>query len=264
MGAGDHMTEERMRSIKLWDVPTRVFHWSLVTAVLFAYFTSAGRPHGLTYALHVGSGYAVALLLVFRFIWGFIGSETARFEAFVRAWGAVKAHLQSLLRLSPLRSFGHNPTGGWVIILMLANLLLIVVTGLMVQGKPGGSGPLTWVLPTSLIAPVGAVHQLLGNAILFIAGFHIAGVLVESLLMRENLVRAMITGRSHDERPEARDARMAPLWRAAVIVLIAAFLGGYMAGVTHFPPSSANVVHKASWRIFDEGSGGFNAIPLVL
>lgn len=229
-----------MRSISVWDLPTRIFHWALVFFVLTAYFTGAGRPHGLQFLLHVTSAYAVALLLAFRLAWGFVGGEHARFAAFVRGWAAIKAHLRSLLRLAPPRVLGHNAIGGWMILLILATLLLVVVTGMLAQGISGGAGPLSGLLPKALVRPAGAVHQLLGDFVIYLAAFHVAGALVESVLLRENLPRAMITGRKAAESAADRDARPAPRWRAALLLVLLAILAAGMAGVTQMPPPAAS------------------------
>jgi cytochrome b len=228
-----------MRMIKVWDLPTRLFHWALLASLVLAYFTSAARPLGWLFALHLAGGYAVVLLLLFRLAWGIFGGEHARFASFLSGWAAVKRHAGDLLRLAPVRSLGHNAIGGWMIALMLATLLAIVLTGLLAQGTTGGAGPLSGVLPAALVRPVGSLHKLLGNAILVLAGLHVAGVLAESLLNRENLVRAMITGRKRAEAAEARDARAAPAWRAVLLVVLLAFLGGVMVGLTRMPPAPA-------------------------
>jgi len=236
----------RPRSIEVWDLPTRLFHWALVFFVLAAYFTSAGRPFGLQFLLHVICGYAVTLLILFRITWGIAGGEHARFHEFVRDWNAVKDHMRSLLRLSPSRTVGHNPVGGWMIVAMLVALALIVITGLMAQGKTGGTGPLTALTPTAAIAQIGAIHQFLGTAILYLAGFHVLGVVAESILLRENLARAMVGGRKKAETPSDHDARQAPVWRAVAIVAILATLGIAMAFVTTIPERPASISHSPS------------------
>ena len=223
-----------MRSVKVWDLPTRIFHWVLVASILLAYFTSSGHPRGFLFALHVVGGYSVVLLLVFRLVWGVFGGEHAHFASFLRGWTAVKEHALRLAALAPGRNLGHNAVGGWMIMLMLGTLLAIVTTGLLVEGITEGAGPLSRVLPAGLVEPVGAVHRWLGTAILVLAGLHVAGVLAECLLNRENLVRAMITG--HKNVAGARDAYAVPRVRAVLLLLLLAFLGGFMVGVTRLPP----------------------------
>ena len=240
-------------SVEVWDLPTRIFHWALVFFVLAAYFTGAGRPYGFLYLLHVSSGYAVALLLLFRLAWGIAGGEHARFWAFVRGWTAIKEHARSLLRLSPHRALGHNPIGGWMIVAILVTLALIVATGLLAQGKTGGTGPLTALMPSALIGPVGAIHQFLGTAILFLAGFHLLGVVAESILLRENLVRAMMSGQKVAKSPDERDARAVPAWRGLVLAVLLVGVGFAMARVTTIPERPAAPSHVATPAQSDDG-----------
>ena len=240
------MQPVKTRSLEVWDLPTRLFHWALVFFMLAAYFTSAGRPYGFQFLLHVICGYSIVLLILFRLAWGIAGGEHARFGTFVRGWDAVKDHARSLLRLSPSRASGHNPIGGWMILAMLAILALTTATGLMAQGKTGGTGPITALIPIAAIAPVGAIHQFLGTAILYLAGFHVLGVVAESILLRENLARAMLSGRKRASVPDDRDAHAAPVWRSVVIAAILAGLGFAMARATTIPERPASTSHMAS------------------
>jgi cytochrome b len=108
---------------------------------MLGFLFSSGHPRGFTFLIHVGCGYAVTLLLAFRFVWGLIGGEHARFRSFVHGWSSVRAYGRGLLRLDPPRTAGHNPVGGWMIMTMLTTLSAIVVTGLLAEGKTGGTGP---------------------------------------------------------------------------------------------------------------------------
>lgn len=221
-----------MRTILVWDAPTRLFKWLLVFFVGAAFLFSSMHPRGWLFVVHVGCGYAVVLLLLFRFAWGFIGGEHARFADFVRGWPAVRAQARVLLRLKPQNFVGHNPIGGWMILLMLATLALTVLTGLLSEGTTGGGGVLSTLLPPATIGAVGWIHGTLGFAIIWLAGFHVAGVLAESLLHRENLVRAMITGRKFGRDQATADARAVSPWRAAPLVLLLLLLGAWLAGGT--------------------------------
>ena len=105
-----------MKKIKVWDLPTRLFHWSFAAAFLSA-FAASSREWFLDY--HVLSGSIVLGLVAFRVVWGFSGNPNARFSSFVRGWGETKGFLSGLLRLSPARYPGHNPAVAWVILAML-------------------------------------------------------------------------------------------------------------------------------------------------
>jgi cytochrome b len=180
------------RGLYVWDPLVRIGHWTLVTAFVVAYVTPE-----IWLDLHAVAGYIVAGYVGFRIAWGLVGTRHARFSDFVRPWREVKAHLASVLRLAPTRHTGHNPTGGWMIIGMLIMLTLTSVSGLAVYGAEGLGPWAGW-----MGAPGGwqgelfeEVHEVLSNLTVLMIAVHVTGVLVESWLGRENLVRAMITGR---------------------------------------------------------------------
>jgi cytochrome b len=114
-------------SVLVWDVPTRLFHWMLVFLVALAWVT--GEAEGSLFVVHKLAGYGVAVLLVFRVIWGFAGSRHSRFSDFVRPWREVFAHIKGMLSLRPARTFGHNPLGGWMALVLLLVLAAQVTTG---------------------------------------------------------------------------------------------------------------------------------------
>jgi len=229
----------RWRRIEVWDLPTRLFKWLLVLFVGAAFLFSSMRPHGWLFIVHVSCGYGVVLLLLFRLAWGFMGGERARFTTFVRGWRVVRRHGEALLRLNPEEVAGHNPLGGWMILLMLACLALIVVTGLLTEGSTGGGGVLSGLLPARMVGPIGWIHGTLGFAIIWLAAFHVGGVLVESLLHRANLIAAMITGRKWVRSPALADARAVSLWRAVPVVLLLGLVGAWMIAGTRLPEAAA-------------------------
>lgn len=232
------------RTIAVWDLPTRLFKWSLVLTVSTAFLFSSSHPRGVTFLVHVTCGYGVTLLLLFRFVWGFVGGQQARFRSFVYGWRSVHTYSRRLLRLDPPRTLGHNPAGGWMIMTLLATLSVIVLTGLLAEGRTGGRGPLSELFSTSAIAVLGDIHAWLGFVIMWLAGLHVAGVLFESLLHRENLILTMITGRKRIVDPNDIDARHASLWRAVPLVIVLAILGTWLAADTHMPPMTRMSVMK--------------------
>jgi cytochrome b len=221
-------------SVVVWDLPTRIFKWSLVFAVGLAFLFSSSHPHGSLFLIHVMCGYVVTLLLLFRFAWGFIGGQYARFRSFVCNWGGVRAYAGGLLSLKPPRTLGHNPVGGWMILTMLAILSAIVVTGLFAEGKTGGAGRLSALLPRDSVVLLGDIHAWLGFVIMWLAAVHVAGVLFESLLHRENLVRSMLTGRKDTVDPNHNSGQVS-LWRAVPLLILLVILGAWLAAGTHLP-----------------------------
>lgn len=237
---GRSAVEARTRMVVIWDLPTRVFKWSLVVAVLVAFLFSSSHPRGSLFLVHVGCGYTVALLLLFRFVWGFIGGQYARFHSFVRGWKRVRAYGLGLLRFDPPRVVGHNPVGGWMIVALLVTLSVVVLTGLVAEGRTGGAGQLSHALPASAVAIVGNIHAWLGFLIMWLAGLHVAGVLFESLLHRENLIRTMLTGRKRVVGQDKVDVRGVSLWRVVPLVIVLAIMGIWLAAGTRAPPMRPN------------------------
>lgn len=184
------------RQIKVWDLFVRVFHWSLVIGFFTAYVAEDEAI-----GLHIWAGYLAFSLVLLRLLWGLVGSEHARFHDFVRGPGRVLAYLKQVVSGSAPRYLGHNPAGGAMIVALLAGVLLTTISGLLVYGAEnpaGGLGTLSAAL--GIVGEAGAerleeVHELFSNLTLALVVLHIAGVVFESLRHRENLVRAMLTGR---------------------------------------------------------------------
>ncbi|MEW8345727.1 MAG: cytochrome b/b6 domain-containing protein [Candidatus Thiodiazotropha sp.] len=177
--------------IKVWDPLVRLFHWSLVGA-----FTVAWLTEDEWMVLHAYAGYVVGFLLLFRLIWGLLGTRYARFSDFVRSPARIVGYLLELIRLRAERTIGHNPAGGAMIVALLTALLITTLTGLLAYGATG-AGPLAELLFSH--SAYGSelfeeLHELFANFTLFLVLLHLLGVAFGSLLHGENLVRAMITG----------------------------------------------------------------------
>lgn len=213
----------------VWDLPTRVFHWLLFASVAAAYLTG-GEDEGGLFALHVAAGYLIAALLVFRFLWGFVGSEHSRFGDFLPYPSRIREHLRGLLAGRPRHYAGHNPVGGLAVFAMIAILIAVLYTGLAASGEE--------------------LHETFANLILVVAGLHVAGVIVESLLTGENLIPAMIHGRKKlpADSPEARDSRPAGAGRAlaAIAAVVVAGVAGVASGTTPWPPTEAAFEREAN------------------
>ncbi|MES9947285.1 MAG: cytochrome b/b6 domain-containing protein [Candidatus Thiodiazotropha sp.] len=177
--------------IKVWDPLVRLFHWSLVCAFAVAWLTEDEWME-----LHANAGYLIAALLLFRVIWGLLGTRYARFNDFVKSPAKVIAYLRDLVRLRAEPTVGHNPAGGAMILALLITLLITTLTGLLAYGATG-AGPFADVFFSN--AAYGSelfeeVHEFFANFTLFLVIVHLLGVGFGSLLHRENLVRAMFTG----------------------------------------------------------------------
>jgi cytochrome b len=162
----------------------RLFHWSLVTSFAVAWLTGDELM-----SVHEWAGYAAGGLVALRLVMGFVGSPYARFRQFIRSPGKIAAYAGDILHHREARYLGHNPVGGMMVMALLGALAALALTGWM-QTTDAYWG-VDWVEE---------VHELLANALLVLVMLHIAGVLLASLRHRENLVRAMITGRKQAAR----------------------------------------------------------------
>lgn len=212
-----------MREVRVWDLPTRLFHWTLVSLICFSWFS--GEQGGSWLKWHFWSGYAVLALVLFRIGWGFVGSTTARFASFLKGPGAAIAHFRHVLRQEPDREFGHNAAGGWVVVALLLVLLVQTVTGLFADDDIATTGPLAGLVGYDLSQQLTTIHKINFNLLLGLAGAHVLAVIVYLVYAGINLVHPMVAG--HKTVPA--DTRVPPLvfaapGRALVLLAVAAAL----------------------------------------
>lgn len=193
---GHVKTNTAGHAIRVWDLPTRLFHWLLVAAFLTAWFT---HEYDRYLYIHVFAGYVAMGLLLFRLLWGLFGGPYARFCAFAFGWRSVRMHLTQLFSGKANGHLGHNPAGAWFIYLLLALTATVVITGLVALGGEERHGLLAGLFSFSTGARFHAIHAFLALAMVGLIAMHLAGVVAESLATKENLVRAMISG--HKRRP---------------------------------------------------------------
>lgn len=177
--------------INVWDPLVRLFHWTLVTAFAVTWLT---EDEWMT--LHSYAGYLIVALLLFRLFWGVIGPRYARFADFVKSPSTVIDYLKDLKKMRAKRYVGHNPAGGAMIVALLISLVVTTITGMLAYGAVG-SGLLSGLFATS--SSFGSelfeeVHEFFANFTLLLVVVHVGGVIFESLVHKENLVRSMFTG----------------------------------------------------------------------
>jgi cytochrome b len=200
------------QSVKVWDIGVRVFHWALVISFIIAY---ASQEDGQR--LHIYAGYGVLGLILFRLIWGFVGTKHARFSDFVRGPKEVLAYLRGLIAARPKHFLGHNPAGGWMVLVMILTLSVVSLSGLKLYAIEQGQGPFASEISLSPIGVAYAdsdeyedekeghhseeeafweeVHEISANLMLFLIFLHVLAVVISSRLHQENLIKAMITGK---------------------------------------------------------------------
>ena len=176
-----------MTTVRVWDVFVRVFHWCLVLCISVAWLSSNNAG-----TLHTAAGYFAGGLVILRLIWGIVGSKYARFSQFVGSPRIVIGYLKDVLARRAARYLGHNPAGGAMIVALIVSVAATSISG--------------WMLTTDAfwgVLWVQKVHGFLADSLLVLTAFHVAGVVAASLHHRENLVRAMLSGRKR--RPAPRD-----------------------------------------------------------
>lgn len=212
---------------RIWDLPTRLFHWTLAGLIGLSWWSAEAHKDDL----HIYSGAAILTLLVFRVLWGFFGSSTARFANFVRGPRAVLAHLRG-----NWRGLGHNPLGALSILALLGAVALQVGLGLFASDEDGiMMGPLSPMIDIDAAEQVTELHEAMFNVLLALIVIHVAAIFYFWFRGR-NLVKPMITGRGP---VEAGIEPMRPgKWWVALLCLVAAIAAvrWVLAGAPPFGP----------------------------
>jgi cytochrome b len=208
-GAGERAT--------VWDLPIRLFHWSLVLLIGAAWATQEQLHDNERHAL---VGYVILALLLFRLLWGLVGSDTARFSSFIRGPAKVWAYVRGSGGVSA--EVGHNPIGGYSVALMLTLVAIQVGTGLFLSDDEFFA-PLSFWVSEDTADALADIHELNFNILLAAIGLHVAAILFYALAKRRNLVTPMISGRAvlPDGAPRPRIASSA---LALVLLLVSAGL----------------------------------------
>ncbi len=228
------MSEPMKNRILVWDLPTRWFHWLLALSFAGAWITGDSERYR---DLHVMLGYTLLGLIAFRLVWGFAGTRYARFADFAYSPAQVVNYIKSLLSRQPAHFPGHNPAGAVTIFLLLALGIVSGVSGWLAYNEIGGEW---WE----------EGHELFSNLMLAVVGIHIAGVIVSSVLHRENLARAMVTGYKQGEPDEAIRKKSG----MAAVLLLAAVAGFW--GLWFNGKLDSLVSGRASAQAEDGGENG--------
>jgi cytochrome b len=202
-----------LRRIKVWDGPIRLFHWLLVALIAAAWWTA--EEEMLTW--HYRIGFTVLILIVFRLIWGFVGSSTARFAGFVRGPRAIVAYLRG----AAPHGIGHNPLGALSVLALLGLVGAVTALGLFASDEDGiEPGPLAYRISVEASDVATELHEKGFDVLLVLVGLHVAAILYYGLFKRDNLLGPMLSGRR--DVPEGTGAmRAAPGWRLALALALA-------------------------------------------
>jgi len=216
---GAPTADARTHRVRIWDLPVRLFHWLLVALLAFSWWS--GEQHEMEW--HRMSGYAILALLIFRIYWGFVGGRTARFVRFVRGPRALITYARSIIGGRHVAADGHNPIGGWSVLLMLGTLTTMVVAGLFAVDIDGlESGPLSDYVSFDQGRIAAEAHGVIFNLLLALIALHVAAVLFYLLGLRQNLIAPMLHGGRVAGRTHASDELGASPWRALIGIAVAA------------------------------------------
>ena len=209
------------RQVLVWDAAVRVFHWLLVALIAFMWWSGSQKGAWMTW--HFYSGYAILTLLIFRIIWGFVGGTHARFADFLYGPRAIFGYLKTLPSRTAAKFAGHNPVGGWSVMLMLLCLAVQVGTGLFASNDDTGfEGPLVKLVSGATSGFLTGIHRISIYVLLSVVAVHISAVLYYLVYKKENLIGPMFTGRKHLPETLAGAARRVGGSGAALVVLAVA------------------------------------------
>jgi cytochrome b len=185
--------------VKVWDFSIRLFHWSLVILIGFLWWSGT---EGEEMDNHVLAGYSVLALISYRIIWGFLGSHHAKFVNFVRSpIKTIKAIPEVISVRSDSHYVGHNPIGGWMVVLLILALMAQGITGLGTTDDIFIDGPLVAYLDDDLISLFSSLHHQIADLLIALVILHLAAVLYHDAIKRERLIKAMVTGIKYSPHP---------------------------------------------------------------
>lgn len=214
-----------MHTVRVWDLPTRLFHWGLVTCVVGLIIT--GNVGGNAMVWHGRLGYAVLTLLLFRVVWGLVGGRWSRFASFLYGPSTIVAYLRGQGR--PEHRVGHNPLGMLSVLALLVILLAQVGSGLFADDEIAFTGPLAGLVSGDWVRQATSYHKNVGKLILIaLVALHLGAIAFYKLVKRENLVRPMIVGDKSvpTPAPPSQDNTRSRLLALGLLLLCAAAVYG--------------------------------------
>lgn len=198
----------------VWDLPMRLFHWSLVLLVVTAFVTA--KIGGNAMVWHGRLGLAILGLLVFRIVWGFVGSTYARFARFVRGPAAIRAYLKG-----EWRGQGHNPLGALSVLALLSALAAMAGTGLFANDDIAFEGYLMPLIDSDLSGRITGIHHLLEKVLMLLIALHVGAIVFYARVRKHDLVRPMLTGWADGKPCESTRGGGALAFIAATLIALA-------------------------------------------
>jgi cytochrome b len=223
--------------VRVWDLPVRLVHWSLVLLVAFQIYS--GNVGGNLMRWHMLAGYAILAVVLFRLAWGVAGSTTARFSQFLAGPRAALGFARRLWSRAPTSFAGHNPVGGWMVLALLALLAVQAGSGLFANDDISTEGPLAVLVSKATSDRMTAIHHVTQKLLLALISLHVLAVLYHWRVLKENLIRAMFTGVKRlpaELAQEMSAVRFASSWRALGLLVAAAVLVWLLVSKTFLKP----------------------------
>lgn len=209
----------RSTRVQVWDLPVRLFHWALVLLLVSQIVTVSIGGNAMEY--HMLGGYAILALVLFRLVWGFIGTRPARFADFLRGPKAALRYAGQLFGAQHRPHFGHNPLGGWSVLAMLLSLLTQAVSGLFADDEVMTSGPLEKHVSDEVSGLMTEIHEVNAIVLAVLVTVHVAAVLYYLIARKENLIAPMITGeKAWHEAVASRASSGSVLLKAAAVLAL--------------------------------------------
>ena len=208
-------------TVRIWDLPTRIFHWALVLGLGFLWLSA--ELGGLWMNWHVQIGELMLALVLFRIVWGFIGSESSRFSSFIQSPARALHHLQEIKGSGTAYHAGHNPLGAWMVVFLLVGVLIQAVTGLFANDDILIEGPLYNLVTESTAKNLTNFHKFWFNILLLAAVVHILSVGFYKVRKRTNLIKAMVVGSAdwpNEQQPIPSSLSFKSPWLALSIFIV--------------------------------------------
>lgn len=186
-------TSSQQQLVRVWDLPTRLFHATLI--IVFIFLIVSSKLGGDWTLWHMRAGYLMAGLLIFRLCWGLVGSKNARFFTFLRSPRTTLRYIMSLFRGKPSHYTTHNPAGAIMVVIMIAAFTTQVLTGLVMSDDIFWNGPFYLQVSSELASWSSSIHRQMENFLLLLIALHIIAVLIHQFILKEPLIMAMIHGK---------------------------------------------------------------------
>lgn len=217
---------EPTSKVRVWDLPTRIFHWALAVTVLTSIITAHVGGNAMQW--HVGCGMVALILLTFRILWGLVGGRWSRFASFIYSPGTVLRYLRGQTRADEHLDVGHNPLGSGSVFALLGLLALQVATGLVADDEIATQGPLNRLVSSETASQASGWHKDIGQWILVaLITLHVAAIVFYKLKKGKNLVAPMVLG---DKDLPASTPASADGWKPRVLALVLLVVSWAFAG----------------------------------